>query len=1238
MTRRTVAAAAALLLAAGCAAPRASAGPGGSRGRALDLLVARNDASAAQRSVGTPQKDADPWTRLAAALLARRGLDPAGEARQLAELAVGSPRHPLAAIALRRLSELAEYSPALAFAVDGALAPPLQAGRFEGLAAYRARVARVVAAEVLGNPERAAAVRRENGAVSAWTIAGPFGLHRNLDLDRAFPPDEGVIPESLPGPLGLPPRRTRPLPAPDGAVGLDGEPRDGDVFFLAADVTLARGGGYLLTLGTSMSVRVILDGAIVHERRAFSAHLPTLVHLPVQLAKGPHRLVVKAARSGPGSSLHLAFARADGAPSDAAFAPAPAGPTPAVAAQRRASPSHGARDLALALAPDAGPGLAALLAGRDAAAVDPEGAKALLAEAARALPASATVREARGELLLADSTLDPQVARARGESELREALARDPGHAEARLVLAALLVDGQRLDEADDVLAALGDAAARPVALAARARAADARGLAERAETLVAEALEKDAGCRALDHARELAARRRAVALEDARARTLAQCRDGLPRLAEHLRRHGDPAGAADALRPVVRWRPWAVEPSLALASALVAAETPAKAVEALEALRAIWPRSARIEKSLAEARELSGDAAGARAARERALLLDGSDLALRRALALEDGAEALDRFAEDATAAIRAYEAARRTDDTSSAMVLDAAAVELHPGGTATDRTHQVIHVLDTQGVEQFGEVPVPPGAEVLKLRTHKRDGRTLEPERAGAAKGTLSLAGLEPGDYVEIEFLRGSRGDGEGFAADPFFFRAEATRLFRSSYVVAAPAGLGLELDAHGMEAPTKVREGDREVVRALARDVPAHVPEPNATPITEYLPFLHVGLGGGRDALQRTLADAAADRTRPTEEIRALAREIRATAAPAGGAVALVRAASAHVARTVLGQGGPFGEEASIVLSRGRGSRLLLLKALLSELGVKARIAMVRPFGADGSTWRFPSHGAYSHALLRVQAEGVALWLDPGLRLAPFATIPSSVLDAEALVLPEPGEAPEVVRTPALTRVEERREVVVRIALDRDGGATVSGEDRYHGAAGAAAKAGVERLDASDRRQLIESMLARTFRGVALSEAVIAGEDDPEQPLVIRWKGTVPRLARQAAGGLVLDAPVLPSRLGARYVQLASRSTPLLLQVPERLVQRVEIVAPEGLTAAAGPPRTVEGPSGRFARTERVDGRALVREDRLDMSRGRVAPDRYADLASFAAAVDAIQEAPATFSAGPEGASSP
>ncbi|WP_243338780.1 DUF3857 domain-containing protein, partial [Anaeromyxobacter soli] len=902
---------------------------------------------------------------------------------------------------------------------------------------------------------------------------------------------------------------------------------------------------------------------------------------------------------------------------------------PARPAPRVGAPLGGPAALAAALEPSAGFALGALLAARDATQVDREGAKALLAGAVARVPASATLRVARAVATQDDDTLDDQVGRARAEADLREALQRDRDDAEARVLLAELLRRSERLDDADAVLAGLApQAAARGAALEAKARVAEARGLGVLAEELAVKAVAESGRCGAAGLAYALAGRRRAVADEDARLRAIAQCRDGASRVAEHLRRRGDARGAAEALAPVSAARPWAIEPALSRAGALVGANDPAGAVEALRVVAELWPRSPRVAKKLADVTELAGDAAAARALRERALLLDGADLALRRALALQDGHEVLDGAAEDGKAAIRAYERARPRGATSAAMVLDAAAIEVLPGGAAIERTHQVVKVLDQQGVEEFGEVTVPHGADVLVLRTVKPGGRTVEPERAGASKGSVSLAGLEPGDYVEVEHLRAVPGVGGGYVADPFYFQVGGVPLFRSTYVVTAPEGLGLEVDAHGMPAPEVKREGGREVMRALRTEVPAFVPEPEAVPMQEYLPFVQVGAAVDRAAIQRALGDGALERTKPTEELRALARELRTSAGPGAPPAALARAAYAHVARTVLGSTSALGEDASAVLSRGRGSRLVLLKALLSELGLRTRIALARPFSASAVAFRFPNPGEFTHPLLRVEAGKETFWLDPSLRLAPFGALPSSVLDVDALVLPEPGDALELQHTPARALVPEERQVTVRIALGTDGGADVEGTDRYFGAMAAAAKAALEKLDATERRQAVEAMLSRTFGGFAVQDVTIEGEDDPAAPLGIRWRGSAPELARAADGGVVVDAQVFPARLASRYVQVASRRTALLLPTPERGTSRVEIIAPAGLSARAAAARKVETPFGTFERTERADGRTLVREERLDLARGRIAPERYGDFAGFAAAVDAIQDDPAVF----------
>jgi len=1193
-------------------------------------LDANDPAAAKGRFAEALKRDPrDAWARLGSAMLAQRGLDDAGEVEHLVALAAGAPGHPLAAVAVRRLAELAGVSPSVGEAVEAGLAPLLAGGKLRGLAAFRARAARAAAAEARGDLDRAARMRAENGAVVRWTLAGPFGAYHALEVDRPFPPELGALPARLDGAAGLPPVEPRPLETPEGGASLDGEPQWGDVFYLAAEVRLARGGRYLLVVGGTTVLRAFVDGEPVAERRPYSGFPPNALAVPRELSAGTHRLLVKVGRGAARAWVAVAFARQDGAPSDAESAPVPPGGQ-AGAPVRPGSPPppvHTGRDVAAELEPEAGPALARLVAARDRLDVDRETAKSLLDEALAILPQSAAIRGALGDALRDDPTLSDRIGRARAEAEYDRALSKDPADAASRARRAELMRGGDRLDDAQALVAGLPEeAAARPRGLVLRARLAASRGFAEGAEKLAEEAWRKGADCQAAELLYDLASRRDAVAREDAFAEALAACPGGRERLAEHRRIRGDLAGAAALLEAQSRAAPSRVDLRLALARVLVARGQAAAAAGELSALARVWPRDARIEKRRAEALELAGDRAGARAARERALALDASDLPLRRALALEDGTEVLAAEAEDGRAVVRAWEAVGQRPSTSAAMVLDAAAVEVHEGGAHTERVHQVIQVLDTRGVERWAEVTLPPGAEVLALRNLKRDGRSLEPEEAGGDKPSLSLPGLEPGDYVEYEYLRSRPQRGPavpGWTADAFFFRVADVPLWRSSYVVLAPSG-SLEVDAHHMPVPEVKAEGGRDALRVLRTAVPALVEEPGAPGIGEYLPFVQAGAGAGQDAVVLAIADGLLERARPSLEVKAFAARIArppGSAPPAGEA--LLRAAYDRVNEVVEGQGGSWNETASQVLSRARGSRTMLLKAVYAALGVKARFALVRTFGNDPSPYRFPRPELHGYPVLRVEQGGQTWWLDPSVRFTPFGILPGGARGAEALVVPEPGEAPEAARTPA--GAEDGHEVDLKIALGREGDAAVEGVERYLGFESGAAKAALERLDVPARRQMVEQSLARTFRGLALESLAVEGERQADVPLVLRWKARVPGLVRVADGEASIDAPLLPVRLGARFVSRGARETPLLLDIGERLIVRAEIAAPPGAGPAPGGEREATSPFGSYRRAERWSGNVLVREDRFELVRSRVAPEAYPAFARFASQVDEAQGAP-------------
>lgn len=1219
-----------VLLLAACAGPGGLGGtgraPSTATRQALDawLLGGNADGARDQLEARAAARPGEPWTRLGAARLAERALQPERALAHLAALVEANPDHPLALVALRDLGRLAVDHPELAPEVERALGGPAAQAPLAGWAAYRARVARIAAADQQGDGERVAALRAENGVVTRWTVAGPFGAFAALDFAVATPPEEGRLPASLPGPLLGPARPSRPLEVPSGEVTLEGEPFDGAFHVLAADLEVVEGGPHLAMVRSDGPFRAWLDGVPLAERRTWIGGEPAQVFVRVALTPGVHQLVVKVGRESGAPMVLAGLSRSDGRPARLLARPRPPGPL--LPARPGPFPASAWAPAGLAGALEEGGRAAALYLAAGDAANDVEAAKVLAEEGLAAAPGAAPLLALRGRLHAADGSLDEQARRSRAEGALRRALAADPGDGPARLDLARLLLAAERAGDAAQVLSELPEPLReRWPALLVRARVAQARDQSEASGALAERALAAGARCGALPLLLDLAAQRDEVARADRLVAGGLGCPGGQERLAQHRLQRGDAAGAREVLESLARWRPTEIRLGWSLAQVRRAAGDPPGALRLLGALREAWPRDAGLARAVADLRELDGDRAGARAAREEVLRLDGADLSTRRLLALEDGHEALDDLAVDAGPVLLAYRAASPRETGSAVLLLDAAAVEFHAGGASTERVHQVIRLLDQQAVDRYGEVTPPDDAQVLRLRTLKADGRVIEPE-PGDAKGSRSLASLEPGDAFELEYLRANRPPRPlpPVASAPFFLAELGERVHASSYAVAAPAGFGLTVDAHRLETPpVVVTGGGRELVRVERHDVARVQPEPHSPPAPELLPFLQVGVADGVEPAQLQRASTMAGLLRSTVELRALAARVRDRCGPGASTEALARAAWEE-ARVRLPAAADAGlAPASVILSRGRGNRLVLVAALLEGLGVPARFALVRRFDANQEPWRFGREEALSTLLLRVDLPGGPAWLDGAARQAPFGALLPQLRDREALVLPRPGEAPTRDRTPATLPVREGRESRFVVRLAPDGSAGLEGIEIFSGAVGGAVKELLATLDETQRRQGIEMLYAGSLTGLSIGEVALEGLEEPEQPLTVRWRGRAPAVARVDGDGLRLEWLGPPALLARQYASVSSRAAPLLIDEPPGQRTRVEVVPPPGLAAVAlASPRRIDSPFGRYQRREWTEGRALLWEEELEVPLARIPPADFPAFAAFAAAVDAEQ----------------
>jgi len=1191
------------------------------------------DAAAAEKRFdqALARDEGEPYALAGRLLLERRRAHPERALDFALALCVRAPRHPLAALGARYALDQAGVAIPMDEEILRRGAEALAAG-LDSDAAHLLRGAVAHIRGIRGDEAGEARAYAEMGIPDRYTLVGPFSASRVLEFDDLTPPErDGSMEGPFKGPFGpLEPRHFR---SRNPRFDVEGETEHGDVYVLAVDLELPAAADHLVRAVGDTTYRVWVDGEKLLERRGFARALPTVLQQGVRLEAGRHRVLVKLLRQERNASLALAIPRADGRPAALRFLQAEGKAPRWSGAPRREAPRTypGAAALASALEPEAGAALAQFLAVRDGMARDRDGAKALVQPLEKSLSGPA-LAGLRARLSLGDRSVPQKVAHGRATRDLEVAAEKDPHDVSVLLDRAAVALGDDRALEAAALVKRAREASQPPgfPVLALESRVNLALGVDARADVSAQEALLAQPGlCEALSARYDLARRRDAVALSDELVRSLEACPGARPRAAEHARMRGDLATAAALYRRILERTPSQISTAVALSNLQVALRRLDTAEATLLAVQALWPRSAQVARRLADILELAGQPERALEQRERALRLEGGDLTLRRSVSrARTGAEPLEAHAVDGRVAIRAYQDAPGQEDTPYAFVLDAAAVQAFADGSQVERIHIVQKALDQGGVPAIAEVSIPSGAQVLALRTIKADGTVLEPEGI-EGKETVSLPGVQVGDFVEYEYLQADAARGParpGFTAASFYFQISSVPNNWSTYTVLAPRGAGMAVDAHQLALPAGALRtaGDQEIFFHEERGVPPLVPEPNGPPTPgEYIPFVSVGAGpDGFWPLVDSYGDAFADRGQITFEVEQFARE----AVGSRTGVEAVRALHAAVMQKLSGRDAGVGQSAAFSLAQERGSRLWLLKAALEATGIPARLVVVRTFAADPARYRFPDAALLPFVGLYVEVPGQEpLWLDTALRFGPFGEIPEQAAGGRpAWLLPEPGRPGRELRTPVQPR-KGGKWVELRLTLGADGALAGSGDERYSGREAARLAEALEQLSEDQRDQALQSALSRYFGGAEPSAFRVESRREVGAELVVHYEFRAPRFGRPEGEGrrMVLPPLTFPVQLGRRFVQLGSRRTPLFIEGTELTRTHVELRLPPGFTLqdpVAG--YQLRTRFGSLDRGERQEGDLLVVDESYRLEMARVTPDDYQAFSRFAGEVDLLQ----------------
>jgi tetratricopeptide (TPR) repeat protein len=1187
--------------------------PAGGLLRARHLAAWRGDVEGALKAARG--KDAESlWLRCWITFAADRVRAAVDACAEVVERAPGDPRAVSAATALARLRALdnAVDARVLGRAADWLAACAVARPR-SGTCADLAFVVRDLerrAAARAKDERRAHAAAREQGALRAAHVDGP------LAGDAFYAFASAGAGASLPDA----PRRFSALRRPWDGAFRPAERSDGGLYRVT--FTGEGGGVARLFVRSSAPARVLVDGTPVLERTPWRTDEPRVSRASLELDAGWHRVEVLAVARGGEDVLRVALLDDDGAPALRVHES-----LPARARLAGARSLEGGEPLSSDGEPDPA-GLDALLARDHLAAWGLGVSASSRAQGARALVetfgySAAALRHAAEAFAGA-----PGVTAAQGRADARPLFERVLSVWAAHPTATSALAEAVRDDRPDEALARYRAVRSarddHPFGHAAVAELATSLGLLDEAVSaarslaaldvpparaeVAAQALSRAGAAQESEQLRWRAARRDDPLYSTGAARALLDA--------------GETAAALAALRRVAEAEPG--HGAEELLWDLLALDAPEAALRRVDAVRARFPNDRSAWRRRVQLLHATAGAREARSAVDEAIARFGADgplWALREELGVAPPWN--DRFAVgDAALSSRAPVPG---EGHPAVMLLDHEARHVFEDLSSVHVRHFVVRLDGKEALDAFGELTLPLGETLLRLRVVKPDGRELLPELPSGVQD-VSLTGLEAGDVVEllgVTFL-----DAPRLSSPSFDVRAwrRTAPVRERSYEVVVPArlvddGLLFPFARNGAPLPERVRAGDRLTLRFSERDLAPLFDEPHRPHEVEAVPV--VGwVASDQDAQWRVERGAPMlVNSRHDPFLEHVAERIAPEGTPAERFARLF----SFVARRIA----PAAQPASAigVLASGRGQRGPLLLALARAARLDARpIAVEGPASPPRDLpWagRWPLLGV---AAFRENGGASVAFVDGGLVV--LDELPPSARAARMLDLSlQGGEA-----TTLPDGVYSGTPVRMQLDLDHKGdGLTgfLALTVPTHLSEGL--RRGLRAATEAERVAAFEGALSSSLPGVRVSEVRVENIDGSGRPLGVGVSLEVPAQRR----GLEpirfehLFADGASSPLGlfiplSSYLQVSERELPLLFSAGREVVQ-VELSLPRGGAFTELPERADlrAGPVRLAQRVEVTDG-TLFWTRTLSADSARVSPSQWPalsrELAALASRTDA------------------
>jgi tetratricopeptide (TPR) repeat protein len=703
-------------------------------------------------------------------------------------------------------------------------------------------------------------------------------------------------------------------------------------------------------------------------------------------------------------------------------------------------------------------------------------------------------------------------------------------------------------------------------------------------------------------------------------ASELAGCDASSPALAEELSRAQDWSAASRERTRLFKRDPTNASLALDVFQAMSAQGDETASLSALKSALDLDPVDEAIRIRLADIMESKGDGKGAREVIEQGLgLAYGFSPSLETALAAIDKRDLFAEFRLDGLSVIKRYTTEGHAYDTAAVFVLDRAVYMVGSDGGSIMLVHTITQLKTDEAVEQYGELSLPEGAKLLIARTIKSDGSALEPEDIENKKN-LSFPDLKPGDFIESEyavFSYPSQIYPGGFDTERFYFENFETAFHLSEIIVIVPSVMETIADPRGSSPKPMERSlSGMKVLTWRARGVLPFPAEPYSPSATEYLPSIRVTSSADwNNALAKT-RDLLADKERPSRHIdQALSESVSNILSDDPKEI---RKAIYKWVTDEIEPGNDLLEQASHIIVRKSGNRARAFLALMRAAGYQARLAFVKPSGADDTKGLVPDLDDWGGVAVLVPGDG---WIYLDQDCAPYGYLPPNLRNRPAIFV-ENGER---AKTDGGKTPRDSQKINIYFTVKPIGGASGKVIETVTGALAARWRSELQRSPKSEwKKRFQEAYLSSEIQGATLLDLRVENLGEPDKPLVLQYEVEAPGFAGVKGPYQRFDVPFSIS-LAKQVGGLPVRATPLVLATWIDKEVSVEISLPDGMIAKSATPgiNTIEDKWGRASAWYKTNGTTVRAGYKARVEVDRVLPGDYQKFLAFTQGVDRISK---------------